>query len=106
MTKESIKKMLDAHEILCEFSFRIAPLEKGYANRTLRIDLDNNEITEHPVTRQMKDLWIGGKGFDLWLMFKEINSNTRWDSPGNPICFATGPLGGVTSFPGAGKTIV
>ena len=106
MLNENIKRMREAHQTLCEFRFKIAPLEKGYANRTLRIDLDKNEITEHAVTQQMKDLWIGGKGFDLWLMFLEINKDTKWNSPNNPICFATGPLAGVTSFPGAGKTIV
>jgi len=106
MPNQSILQMQKAHEVLNSFEFDIVKLEKGYANRTLRIDLNNNEITIQPVTQQMKDLWVGGKGFDLWLMFQEIDKNTTWDSPKNPICFSPGPLGGTTSFPGSGKTLV
>ena len=100
------KQLLAAHDVLKKFPFEIVPLERGYANRTLRIDLDHNEIATGEVTQQMKDLWIGGKGFDLWLTLEEINRDTRWDSHNNPICFSSGPLGGTTSFPGSGKTLV
>lgn len=106
MQVEKIEQMQNAHEILCEFPFELKGLENGYSDRTLRIDLDKNEITIHPVTQQMKDLWVGGKGFDLWLMLQEINKDTKWVSPENPICFSSGPLGGTTSFPGSGKTLV
>ncbi|NIM13716.1 MAG: hypothetical protein GTO45_16705 [Candidatus Aminicenantes bacterium] len=99
-------KMHDAHEVLCKFAFEIKELHRGYSDRVLRIDLDKNEVTILPVTQQMKDLWTGGKGFDLWLMFREINKDTKWDSHENPLCFSSGPLGGTTSFPGSGKTIV
>jgi NADH:ubiquinone oxidoreductase subunit E len=54
----------------------------------------------------MKELWTGGKGFDLWLMLQEINKDTKWNSPENAICFSPGPLGGTASFPGSGKTLV
>ncbi len=101
-----LKKMLDEHKILGEFSFRPVALAKGYANRYLRIDLDNNEITTGEVTEQVKELWTGGKGFDLWLTLQEIDRDTRWDSNNNPICFSSGPLGGTTSFPGSGKTLI
>lgn len=103
---DKIKQMREAHQVLYEFPFEIKELKKGYSDRVLRIDLDRNEIKILPVTQQMKDLWVGGKGFDLWLMFREINQDTRWDSPRNPVCFSSGPLGGTTSFPGSGKTLV
>ena len=102
---EHTRKLRDAHEILTTFHFDEVELKGGYAGRTLRIDLDTSEITIHAVTQQMKDLWVGGKGFDLWLMFQEIDRDTKWNSPNNPLCFASGPLGGTTSFPGSGKTI-
>ena len=101
-----VARMRAAHEVLAEFRFEPAVLDRGYAGRTLRIDVGAGTFRIDPVTQQMKDLWIGGKGFDLWLMLQEINKDTRWDSPENPLCFASGPLGGVTSFSGAGKTIV
>ena len=106
MTEKSIEKMKAAHEVLAEFPFEVIQLEKGYARRWLRVNLDKNEISIHPVTEQMIDLWTGGKGFDLWLTFQEIDGSTKWDSPNNPICFSSGPLGGTTSFPGSGKTLV
>ncbi len=101
-----VEKLKSAHNLIAEKDFEHKELLKGYADRSLRIDISTGEITTHPVTEQMKQLWTGGKGFDLWLTFQEINENTRWDSPENPICFSSGPLGGTTSFPGSGKTLV
>ena len=98
--------MKAAHRTVVEVPFEVTALEKGYANRGLRIDLTQNEIRVFPVTQSMKDLWVGGKGLDLWLMFQEVGKETRWDSPENPICFSPGPLAGTTSFPGSGKTLV
>jgi len=106
MSDDRIQALKAAHDVLAEFRFQPVRLERGYANRSLRIDLSTGAITELPVTRQMKDLWVGGKGFDLWYMFQEITAQTRWDSPENPLCFASGPLGGTLSFPGSGKTLV
>ncbi|MCK4414392.1 MAG: NAD(P)H-dependent oxidoreductase subunit E [Candidatus Eisenbacteria sp.] len=106
MSTQDVAKLRAAHEVVVEVPFEVTPIQKGYASRTLRLDLATNEITTHPVSQQMRDLWVGGKGFDLWLMFQEISKETRWDSPENPLCFASGPLGGTTSFPGSGKTIV
>ncbi len=101
-----IEKMKTQHRTLTEADFDLVPLNRGYADRILRIDLDKNEISTSAVTQQMKDLWIGGKGFDLWLTLPEIDRNTKWDSSNNPICFSSGPLGGTTSFPGSGKTLI
>ena len=106
MAESAVDAMKKAHEVLAAYDFKVIDLERGYARRTLKVDLDRNEISEHPVSQKMIDLWTGGKGFDLWLMFQEIDKNTKWDDPNNPICFSPGPLGGTTSFPGSGKTIV
>ena len=53
----------------------------------------------------MKGIFIGGKGFDLWLLWNAVNKDTKWDSPENEICISGGPLCGTSSFPGAGKSI-
>jgi len=106
MTDPRIEEMRNAHRIISEFDFEPKELKKGYADRTLRIDVSTGEIVTRPVSEQMKQLWTGGKGFDMWLTFQEINENTKWDSPENPICMSSGPLGGTTSFPGSGKTLV
>jgi aldehyde:ferredoxin oxidoreductase len=101
-----LTELRQAHRVIAHIDFEVVPLDKGYANRTLRVDLDTNSITIHPVTQQMKDLWSGGKGFDLWLMMKEIDKDTKWDSRENPICMSPGPLCGTAAFPGSGKTLV
>ncbi|MCD6380225.1 NAD(P)H-dependent oxidoreductase subunit E [bacterium] len=106
MPEDSLSKIKKAHEVLCKFPFETVRLERGYSNRTLRIDIGNNDISINPVSERMKELWTGGKGFDLWLMLQEINKDSKWNSPENTICFSPGPLGGTASFPGSGKCLV
>jgi len=106
MLTHDTEAMRRAHRLLRETVYEPVELDRGYAGRWLRIDLTRNEVSFHPVTEQMKELWTGGKGFDLWITLQEITAQTRWDSPENPICLSSGPLGGTTSFPGSGKTLV
>ena len=93
---------------LKEFKYTVPAIEKGYANQTLYINLSDNTIKIKPVDQKMKDTFTGGKGFDLWLMWNGLPKDriVKWDDPDNEICIATGPLGGVTQYPGAGKSIV
>ena len=81
-------------------------IDKGYTNQTLRVDLSKREISIEPVPENVKEVFIGGKGFDLWLLWHSVNEKTRWNDPENAICIASGPLGGTPTFPGAGKSIV
>ncbi len=106
MANRTLAQMKAAHKVLAEFTFDPKELSRGYADRWLRIDIGTKEIEVRPVTQEMKDLWVGGKGLDLWLTFQEVSATTRWNSPENPICFSSGPLGGTTSYPGSGKTLV
>lgn len=55
----------------------------------------------------MKDTFIGGRGFNIWLLWKALPKDkiTRWNDPENEICIACGPLGGSPVFPGSGKSI-
>src|SRR5690606_21494720 len=70
------------------------------------INLDDNQIKEKQVTNMMKDKFIGGKGFGLWYLWHAINPETKWDHPENEIVIATGPIGGITQYPGSGKSLV
>ena len=81
-------------------------IEKGYANQTLYVNLSDSEITIKPVTDQMKEVFTGGKGFDLWLLFNAVKGTTAWNDPENAVCIASGPLGGTPNYPGSGKSIV
>ena len=81
-------------------------VEKGYANQTLSVNLSRSEIAVKPVTETMKQVFVGGKGFDLWLLWNAVKGTTKWDDPENEVCVACGPLGGTPIYPGSGKSIV
>jgi len=104
--KYDIEKLKEKHKIIKEFEFEPKQIEKGYANRTLYINLSTNEIKTKPVTEEMKKKFIGGKGFGLKLLWDAVNENTKWDSEENEINIAVGPIGGITNYPGAGKSLV
>jgi len=87
-------------------TYKRPSIEKGYANQTLHIDLSAGQIQTKPVPEQMKEIFVGGKGFDLWLLWQAVGPATRWNDPENALCIASGPLGGTPSYPGSGKSIV
>ena len=60
---ESATKYLNSHTVVASYKYQEKPIDRGYANRTLHIDLDKKTITEKPVTQQMKDIFTGGRGF-------------------------------------------
>lgn len=92
---------------LAEFKYDLAEIDKGYNNRTLYINLSNMSIESKPVSAKMKDTFVGGKGFDLWLLWNALpkDRTIKWDDETNEICIACGPLGGTTVYPGSGKSI-
>jgi len=99
-------KIKAAHKLIAEFKYDLKPLEKGYSNRTLYVNIGKNEIKSKPVSEQMKEIFTGGRGFNLKLLWDAVNEDTKWDSPENEIVIAAGVMGGVTQYPGTGKSIV
>ncbi len=93
-------------KLLAEFSYELKPVQKGYNRRTLYINLTDRQIKAKPVTEMMIDKFVGGKGFDLYLMWQGVKDDTRWNDPENELCISFGPLCGNTSYPGSGKSIV
>jgi len=81
-------------------------IQRGYANQTLSVNLADAKISIKPVTEKMKEIFVGGKGFDLWFLWNAVQSHTRWNDPENALCIASGPLGGTPIYPGSGKSIV
>lgn len=95
-----------SHQLMAAYTYKKQAVERGYANRTLHINLTQNTIEEKPVTGQMKDLFTGGRGFALWLLWNAITEKTTWDDPENALVIANGPLCGTTAYPGMGKSTV
>ncbi|MBP1739101.1 MAG: aor2, partial [Deltaproteobacteria bacterium] len=87
-------------------AYKKPAIEKGYTNQSLYVNLSRPEISVKPVTEKMKEVFIGGKGFDLWLMWNAVKGTTKWNDPENEVCISCGPLAGTPIYPGAGKSIV
>jgi len=105
MHKWDLKKIRFAHRVLAEYNYKKGEVNKGYANRTLYVNLSNNTIKEKPVTDEMKKKFTGGRGFGLKLLWDSIKLTTRWNSEENELIITTGPLCGTTQYPGSGKSL-
>jgi aldehyde:ferredoxin oxidoreductase len=103
MQDYTIEQYKSAHTNLATFNYVLKDVVHGYAGRTLYINLDSNAIAEKEVTEKMKDIFTGGRGFCLWLLWNGIKDDTKWDDPENELLIASGPIGGITSYPGSGK---
>lgn len=106
MSELTPDKIREAHRILAEYTYERQPVQRGYAGKTLYINLSSLQIESKPVTQEMKDKWTGGRGFCLKLLWDGVRDTTRWDDPENEIVVAGGPIGGITAYPGSGKSTV
>ena len=106
MTLHTLEQLREAHVVLSEMDYTVPPVIHGYANHTLYINLETKSIIDKPVTQQMKDIFTGGRGFGLWLLWNGVKDTTRWDDPENEFIVAGGPIGGITGYPGTGKCTV
>jgi aldehyde:ferredoxin oxidoreductase len=99
---------MKVQKLIAEFSYPLGKVERGYANRSLYIDLSNMRISSKPVSEEMKEKFTGGRGFDLWLLWNALPKNRiiKWNEPENEVCISCGLLGGIPVFPGSGKSIV
>jgi aldehyde:ferredoxin oxidoreductase len=94
------------HKLLTEWPYQLKPIDKGYNNRTLYINVGDGTMKEKPVSQLMKDKFVGGKGFGLKLLWDATKPDTKWDDPENEIIINTGPICGVTQYSGTGKSLV
>ena len=96
----------NSHNLLKEWKYNWTPLEKGYTDKILYINVSDNEIKEKDVPAEMKEKFIGGKGYGLRLLWDATKPETKWNDPENEINIASGPIGGITQYSGAGKSLV
>jgi aldehyde:ferredoxin oxidoreductase len=92
--------------VLAEYTYEPSPVERGYTGQTLYVNLSDNTISAKPVTDVMKEKFIGGRGFGLWLLWHGVRDETRWNDSDNEIVISSGPCGGTTQYPGSGKSLV
>ena len=79
--------------LLKEFKYSWSAIEKGYNNRTVYVNVGDLTILEKPVPPQMKEKFIGGKGFGLRLLWDATTPTTKWNDPENEIVIGMGQIG-------------
>jgi aldehyde:ferredoxin oxidoreductase len=103
MDKESVRSRL---KLLKEWDYTWTPLSRGYTDKILYINAGSCEIKEKDVPLQMKEKFIGGKGYGLRLLWDATKPATKWDDEENEIIISSGPIGGITQYSGTGKSLV
>ncbi len=101
-----IPKMREAHKVLARFNYEVTPLDKGYTDKILYINISDNSFKVKDVPSMMKEKFIGGKGYGLKLLWEATKPDTKWDDPENEIIISSGPIGGITQYSGTGKSLV
>jgi len=94
------------HTLITSYKYTWAPIDKGYNNRYIYVNVSDYLIKEKPVTKQMKEKFIGGKGFGLRLLWDATDPKTAWNDPKNEIIISGGPICGITQYSGTGKSLV
>ena len=101
--------------IIASFPYTWKALDKGYTDQTLYISVGGGDGTitskepsckVKPVAPEVKEKFIGGKGYDLRLLWDAVTPATKWQHPENEIVISGGPCSGITQYSGSGKCIV
>ncbi len=74
----------------------------GYGGKILRVNLTEGKISKEPTPAQLARDFIGGRGFGIYFLFKEVPKHADPLGPENKLIISTGPLSGML-VPGAGK---
>lgn len=80
-----------------------SPLQHGYANRYLTIDLGNREIGTPALAPAVRDYFLGGRALGLYLLHRRLAPATGPRDAANALIFSPGPLAGIPQFPGTSK---
>ncbi len=94
------------HRLLKRWDYKWTPLDKGYTDKILYINVGETDVREKDVPPVMKEKFIGGKGYGLRLLWDATSPDTKWDDPENEIIISSGPIGGITQYSGTGKSLV
>jgi aldehyde:ferredoxin oxidoreductase len=103
---KNISEMKNAHVLLNSFEYQPSKVEKGYTDKTLYINISDNTIKIKDVSPEMKEKFTGGRGYGMWYLWNSISESSKWNDPENNIIVGSGPIGGITQYPGAGKALV
>lgn len=102
----NIQELREKHRMLREWDYDWKPLDKGYTDKVLHIDVGSAKVSEKNVPTEVKEKFIGGKGYGLRLLWDATTPRTAWNDPENEIVISSGPIGGITQYSGTGKSLV
>ena len=74
----------------------------GYGGSILRVNLTTGQITKQPTPPELARDFIGGRGFGVYFLFKEVPKGADPLGPENKLIISSGPFSGML-IPGAGK---
>ncbi len=77
----------------------------GYNGKILRVNLSTGGITSEPIEERFCREYLGGAGFVVSFLWKELKANIDPLGPENKLIFAVGPLTGI-QVSGAGRNCV
>jgi len=78
---------------------------KGICGKLLEIDLTSGKTKNAPISDEMVETYLGGRGLGARLLFDRLPAKTDPLSPENVLIFLTGPLT-ATMVPGSSKFVV
>lgn len=74
----------------------------GYGGNILRVNLATGKISKEPTPTDVARDFVGGRGFGLYFLYKEVPQGADPMGPENKLILSSGPLSGLM-IPGAGK---
>jgi aldehyde:ferredoxin oxidoreductase len=63
----------------------------------LKINLSDREIKEEPVSEKVANDFIGGRGFGIYYLYRDVLPNTDPLGADNKLLLVTGPLAGTNA---------
>ncbi|PIY33208.1 MAG: aldehyde:ferredoxin oxidoreductase [Bacteroidetes bacterium CG_4_10_14_3_um_filter_42_6] len=102
----NIEEIKSQHTLIAEWKYDITPVNKGYSDKSLYINVSDNTIRSKDVPAEMKEKFIGGKGYGLKYLWDATKPDTKWNDPENEIVISGGPICGITQYSGTGKSLV
>jgi aldehyde:ferredoxin oxidoreductase len=101
-----VKSIKEQHRPVSKSEYDWVPLQRGYTDKILYINVGTAEVKSKDVPPLMKEKFIGGKGYGLRLLWDATRPDTKWDDQDNEIIISSGPIGGITQYSGTGKSLV
>jgi aldehyde:ferredoxin oxidoreductase len=74
----------------------------GYGGSILRVNLTDSKITKERTPAELARDFLGGRGFGIYHLFKEVPKGASPLGPANKLIISTGPFSGML-IPGGGK---